>query len=605
MSILSRRHLDEWEEQNSDSVVITREELLKRLSGSSESASGNGEFKSEKIRNDFSQNLPFVKKLTAKTILAMDITTDKLHYLIVKRSGDRIEVKRWGSEDLTSEETDRYRSIEMALKYIKSQYYRAGMDVYVSFFSPDINVRQVVVPRLKPAEIKKAILYKNKSDIPNFTDDVWWDYQILETFRENEMEKVRALVAVIPYEVVDIHMDLLTKSGFKPSILLPRPFALHSIYQYMVTEPLNDVLVDIGSDVTQICFFVDGKLRFVRNFAIGMNNLEVAIKNGNGNGKLKINETLHSDTEQEKPEMGAENLRERLLKRVESLKSRQNPLLQVLLGEILRSLEFFRGPKDEYPINHVFVSGSGLKLDAIFTYLKQRLNYPVRVFAPRLSSRMSSWGEYGEFTSALGLALYSGKKMNMIPSEFRSRELFKNLNILLTLIILMGGIGAGFESYRLHQKLNQLNQRHQLLQQKYNELNPTERIYQEFLKKIASLEKQKAHLLAPVKYEPRLLEVMKIFSNEVPGDIRLTSLGVFRYQPPKRHRKGAKDETANYDYRVNFTGVIRGDFIMGDVILINFLNRLNELNYFKKIKIVEKRKDPDKQIFEFEAEAYL
>lgn len=604
MSILHRRHMDEWEEHNPDTVVIKREELLKKLSSASEAENESTE---GELRTDFSGKLSLLKKLTAKNVLVIDITTDKLYYLIVKRSGEEIEVKKWGSEDLTAEETDRYRSIEFALKYIKSQYYRAGMSVFVSFFSPDVNIRQVVVPKLKPVDLKKTILYKNKSEIPNFSDDVWWDYQILETFRENEIEKVRALVAVVPSEVVDIHMDLLTRSGFKPDILLPRPFALQSFYKAIVVNPLNDVLVDIGNDVTQICFFVDGKLRFVRNFAIGMNNLEVAIKsgNGNGNGKPIIQEVLPADSSEQKTPVSGENLRERLLKKVEALKSKQNPLLQVLLGEILRSLEFFRGPKDEYPINRVYVSGSGLKLDVVYTYLKQRLHYPVEMVAPCFTPQNNSWGEYGEYVSAVGLSLYSGKHMNMIPSEFRSRELFKNLNIFLSVLIFMGVLGAGFTTYHLRQELNSLDERYQVLQKKYEELNPTERIYQEFVKKIASLKKQKNHLLAPVVYEPRLLEVMKIFSNEVPKEIRLTSLGFFRYEAKKSRYRKKEEKPENYDYRINFTGIIQGDFVMGDVRLINFLNRLNNLKYFKKIKIIEKRKNPEKQMFEFEVEAYL
>lgn len=598
MSIRNRRHIDEWEDRDPGKTTVNRAALLKQLQ---EKSSESSEAEAIAIDDNFFEPLPFLKKLSAKYSLGIDITTDRLYYIIARKVRNRIEIKYWGSEDLTVDEADRYRSLEFALKYIKSQHHRSGMSVHVSFFAPDINIRQIVIPKLKPAEIRKAILYKNKTDLPNFNEDVWWDYQILESFRENDKDKLRVLVTAIPGEIVDIHMDLLRKAGLKPDELIPRPFALLSVYQVMVAKKYNDVLIDIGTDTTLICFFVDGKLRHVRNFAVGTNNLKVAIENGvafSDDGKPVKN------ADDESPRGDADNLRDRLLKKVESLKSRQNPLLQVLLSEILRSLEFFRGPKEEYPINRIFISGAGLKLEAIVSYLKHRLHYPITILAPRFSEKGDS-AENGEFLGALGVQLHSDKSMNVIPKEFSQQERFRNLTLLFVVLLIIEIFAMGYYTFLLNGEKSMLTNRIRGVEAQYRQLNPSERIYNEFIKQLNAIHQEKQRLLAPVKRDARLIEVLKLFSNEVPAEIRLTSLSFTKFMPPKYQRKKDKKSTPPYHYQVNAVGQIKGDLVMGDVILINFLNKLNDMHYFKKIKIVDKRKTPKKQLFEFEIEGYL
>jgi hypothetical protein len=75
------------------------------------------------------------------------------------------------------------------------------------------------------------------------------------------------------------------------------------------------------------------------------------------------------------------------------------------------------------------------------------------------------------------------------------------------------------------------------------------------------------------------------------------------YKQAKGSKKGKA--TPKYKYTVTLSGQISSDFQMGDVVLINFMNHLNELNYFKEIKMTNKRKELDRDLFEFWLELYL
>ncbi len=565
------------------------------------------EAESIKLANTFYRRLPFLKNLSARKRLAIDINTDRVLYAVVKKSGSYVQVLNHGVEPLGTEELDRYRSIEMTLKYLRSKVYRKNMEIHVSFFSPDINIRQVILPYLKSADLEKAILYKNRTEIPNFGDRDYWKYQVLEVFREDGVEKCKTLVTIVPEEVIEIHLDLLNRAGLKPAVLIPRSYALTAAYQAIVKGAKNDgndVLVDIGTDTTQICFYVGGQLNYVRNFAVGANNLRKAIRAPGSSPEVKPQPQNGSSDEPVPPVQG--NIRERLRSKVQVLKTKQNPLLQVLLSEIMRSLEFFKGKKRQTPIHKLFISGQGLKIESVIPYLKHRLPYPVYPLVPRFQPGTTEPFLNSEHLATIGTALFEDKKLNMLPSEFRTRELYRNLSILTVAMILIFGVFASFMYLNKKEEVTQFRQLISEIQAQYDQLNPAEKQYREIVQQINQLAVQKRQLLASIKRVPELLQVLKLFSNEVPPEIRLTGL---YFEPIQPAQKGKTEQNSpavpEFKYKINIVGRITGDYLMGDIILMDFMNHLRELQYFRRIDLVDKRKQVENKLFEFEIEMYL
>ncbi|GAB4333793.1 MAG: hypothetical protein Kow0037_12140 [Calditrichia bacterium] len=605
MSIIRRDITEHYEDSEQQNSQVSKEELIRRLQENHQENDGRKETAYEDV---FYKPLSLFDKLNARQVLSIDIETDRIYYISGKKVKNRFQILKWGVEDLTGDEADRYRSIEIALSYIKSYVYKNGMDVCVGFFSPDINIRQVILPRLKPAELHKTILYKNKTDLPHFDESMVWHYEILEQFKENDADKLRALVTVIPREVIDIHLELFKRAGLKIDMLVPRPYAIWSLYNHMVKNKGNDVVVDIGTDTTEVAFFMDGKLRFVRNFAIGANNLQKAIQNGDG--ELVEWEKNNSPEESEnKPETEAQSsIRERLLKRVQHLKSKHNPILQVLHSEIVRSLEFFRGPKNEYPISRIYLSGPGAKLEAVLPFLKNRIRHPLVMIAPKFSQDQKVFNEVVEYGSVLGIALLNNKKLNMLPEEFRTRELFKKLNISAILVVL---ILCGFMIYHTFLKYEEVDAFKRTIaniEEQYLKMNPVETNFRQTSQKINEVQAEIEKLKQPLKYHPELLQTLKLFSNEVPPDIRLTMLSFKPYGATSlrsRPQKTTGQSEEKYRYAVFLAGQISSDYLMGDVILINFINHLQDLKFFKKIRLLTKHKDPEEQTFAFQIEAYL
>lgn len=605
MSIIRRDITEHYEEPEELNSRVSKEELIRRLQENHQEGDGNKESASE---NQFFKPLSFFDKLNARQVLSIDIETDRIYYLAGKKIKNRFQITRWGVEDLTGDETDRYRAIEIALSYIKSYVYKSGMEVCVGFFSPDINIRQVVLPRLKSAELHKTILYKNKTDLPHFDEDMVWRYQILEQFKESDTDKIRALVTVIPREVIDIHLELFKRAGLKIDMLVPRPYALWSLYSHIVKNKGNDVLVDIGTDTTEVAFFMDGKLRFVRNFAIGANNLQKAIENVEEEGSDGESDKTEPDAESAAQSGMQSSIRERLLKRVQHLKSKHNPILQVLHSEIVRSLEFFRGAKNEYPISRIYLSGAGAKLEAVLPFLKNRIQHPLVLIAPKFSKEQKIFNEVVEYGSVLGIALLNDKKLNMLPEEFRTRELFKKLNLAALFIAVVFSGLMGYHSYLKLEEVAAFKKTISNIEAQYLKMNPVETDFRKTSQKINEVQVKIDQLKQPLKYHPKLIETLKLFSNEVPSDIRLTMLSFKPYGATSlrnRPQKTTGSEEERYNYAVFVAGQISSDYLMGDVILINFINHLQDIKFFKKIRLLTKHKDPKEQTFAFQIEAYL
>ncbi|MFZ0388919.1 MAG: pilus assembly protein PilM [Calditrichia bacterium] len=549
----------------------------------------------------FYRPLPFKNRIMAKKLLLLDIGTDSVYYLVARKFKEKMYVQQWGMESLQHDQLDRYRSLEVALKLIREKVYRSGMAVQVSFFSPDINIRQLVVPHLKDAEIEKIILYKNKSDLPSFTEDTLWKYEVLEKFNEGNTPKVRVLVLVVPREVVKMHMDILQQAGLAPEVLLPRPFAFRGAYQELIHHKEVDILIDISSDTTQICFMKNGNLTLVRNFAVGISNLQKAIANGNGNAsKEEKAERESSDT----GEVNASDLKARLHQKVNKLKSHHNPLLQELLSEILRSVEFFKSKNSGHEISHVYLSGEGVKLSSLFTYLKYNLPYPVDWLSLQFSEENTIHTQYSEYAGSLGIGLASAGRMNLVPKEIRSRQLFRNLSFFALLVMLAAGGLMALHTFSLKKQISILQSRTLETEQAYLNLDPLEQQYQDELKIVKETQNEKNLLLAPVKPVPELIEVMKLFSNELPEQVRLNRLQ-FNTIPPAAGKKNIAAEQQNSRYRIKAIGIIKGDYLVADVNLINFIQHLKHLNYFRDIRLVSKSKQADKQRFEFEIECFL
>ena len=552
------------------------------------------------LHDQFYQELSFFQKMNARKSLGLDIDSDKVRYVLVKKSKEEVQILEWGVQKFPSEEKDRRKALQIALENIKAKVYKRGMEVLVSIFSPEISSRQVIFPEMKKtADLKQAIFHKNESDLQNFSEKSIWTYEILEDFEDEGLTKLRIAIIVAPDEVVNEYVLVFNKVGIEITRLIPRPSAIQASYKKMIFRPGRDLLIDIGYDLTQMCFIKNGQVEFVRNVSIGSRNLEVTIHSKPEDGKKQAPGTKSTteDLSAQKPD----EVRGRLLSRIKDLKSKQNPVLHTFFSEILRSLAFFQGKDVRQYIERIFVTGYGIRKESLLPYLKSRLNIPLFILTPQFEERPTRTTEFGEYFSTLGTTIQDSDSANILPQSYKNRIIFKKLNMGIgvlsaILIIVLGIISSG--------QYNLINQKKAMIvdyQKEYDLLNPVESKYQEILQLISDVNLKNKELKSYIQIRPPVIEILRLFSNEVPRNILLDRIDFIKLNVNVAKEKFKND----YNFQLDIDGIITSDPLMADVTLINFVNQMIELKYFKHIELLNKYKDPDLKITRFGLRLFL
>ncbi len=548
---------------------------------------------------NFHSPLPLLKKLNSRRCLALDIDVDKIRYIIAKKSGELIQVESWGIQKFPEEISHRFRALQITMEHLKQKLYKSGTEVRVSIFSTDFIIRQEVFPFLKKkSELEHAIFFKFRDEIKYFKDEKFvWGYDVLGDFEEEGIKKIRVQVVFAPWEAINRYVYIFDHLKLPVEQLIPRPAALIAAYDRMVEIPKSDLLINISYDFTQILYLKGGNLEYIRNLGIGSRNLEFTIRNDSGNIAMP------DATEPLEPDQATGNeesiLRKRLKEKLKALKTKQNPVLHTFFSEILRSIAFIQGSDRHNFIDRILLTGYGIQKESLVPYLKNRLNIPIFVIFPRLADRpLNEQLKFGEFFTTIGTILQKHDGFNLLPKKFKERTSYRKLGRWLYFVIFLTTLIAGYMSFAQYQLYKKQSALVQGKEKEYITLNPFEQSYKQLLQLIGNLKRQNESLKSQVEARPPLLEMMRLFSNITPENIRFNAM-VFR-----KLESGGKlaNEEVLKDmpkYAVTIEGEILGDFVNGDVTLINFINTLDNLKFFKDIRLDHKERDQEKKVITF------
>jgi len=555
------------------------------------------------ILNRYYTKLSFMQRLNARKYLSLDIDIDKVRYMVGLKAGRHFQAVNWGIQKFPAEESNRLKALQIALENIRVKILKPGMLVEACFYSPDINIRQITLPKMsKKADLEKAILFKNQQDLQNFDEKSFFSYQILGEFEDDQTTKLQILVVAASSETITRYLTILNDAKLPVAKLIPRPAALQAAYSQMIQKAERDLIIHISYDFTQICFLRQGRLEYFRNLGIGARNLEVIIHEGKNEAKPETEIKLPGADAQSDSD-SSNLLRKRLLEKVKDLQQKQNPVLHTFFSEILRFLAYVQGKDKKDYIDRIYVTGYGLQKESLLPYLRGRLNMPIHIMAPELTPDLKQMPEYGEHFTTIGTIYQSNTTYNLMPANYRNRMMFKKINkLLIILIVFTFGMSAYF-SYLTHGLIEKKKAYVQQLLKEYDKLNPVEGSYRELISRIERVMNENRELQGYVKTSTPMLNVMRLLSNETPSQVRLER---FIYMPPdqiyidknKKPKSTGKNAVKNF-IELEVSGVIHSGLLIGDVILINYINRLNELKYFEKIELLNKNKIAEKDITTF------
>lgn len=237
-------------------------------------------------------------------------------------------------------------------------------DVAVGLPSNRVFTTVVDMDRLNPTELGKSIMYQADSLIPTPVTESKIDWALLGD-SPKEQNKVEVLLSSVTNEFIEGRLDALETIGL--NVIAFEPDAL-ALARAMVAPDtmLPTMVLDIGNKTTDIIIMMAGMPRLTRAIPTGT---DAIIKSAMQN--LNIDEK-QAQQFVFKFGLGKDKLEGQIYNAI-------NGTVELLMGDIDKSIKFFQARYQNTPLDRVIVTGGASTLAEFPLYLANRFNINVEI----------------------------------------------------------------------------------------------------------------------------------------------------------------------------------------------------------------------------------
>jgi type IV pilus assembly protein PilM len=589
-----------------------------------------------------------------KTVLGIDIGTYSLKIAQAHRAGEKVtlsnyEVLRWPKPEGVSQSWSRDEISAFIQNSLKTLGIRTS-EVVSEVTGPWTVARHLTVRDLPEDEMREAIRWGAKAEFPFSLEEAIIDFHKLQVFNNQEgIPEAEVISAAATRQVVEEQTALLKQAGLRPTVLSIPPFDLMQAYRITQAPPWSgtEVLIEIGHKNTRIILLKDGNLKFSREFSVAGEAFTQALVGTYdlAGQSLEVDEPLAEKIkiksgllEKWQDDQAVERIPQ------EEIQKRLGPVMDRILLECERSVNYYKTEFKEYEIKRILLTGGGSLLTGLSAALENNLEIPVQALqAPsKLTLRKKINKDLFDknlpfLTPVLSLITQSRPFINLSPTYLLPQEKKGSARKYLK-PILAGGValgiclGFGIPYWKLTGEIARLQKE---LAQKKIQMGKLGRPGED----LARLEKEEIGLNKALEGLPKIdlkrlpfEEMFAELSRQVPVNMTLTRFHFSRtsemgLQPETKAAPskstpipalgknitlpaiGAKEETKDTkgDYNITIQGVIFGSDQEIIETLSVFTGKLNRTNYFKeaKVQMTLKNKEFNKAAAEFTVLAKL
>jgi type IV pilus assembly protein PilM len=226
-------------------------------------------------------------------------------------------------------------------------------------------VREVTLPALPPKELRESLPFQVQEFIPLPVDEAILDFDVIEEFTEEGRRLVRLLLVAAQRDMVGSLVNAASAAKLDPVGVDLVPFALVRAIGGagglgLDSDPGGEAVIDIGSDVTNICVHERGTPRFVRILPSGGKDVTQAIGRALGMEDEAAESAKRGTTE---GDGSADEVDRVAFSRAGTF-----------VDEVRSSLDFYLAQTPGARIQRVVVSGGGSKLAGLLDLLRERLS---------------------------------------------------------------------------------------------------------------------------------------------------------------------------------------------------------------------------------------
>ncbi len=342
-----------------------------------------------------------------KQVVGLDVGSHQVKAVQLRKSGNKLELTRLGVADVfpNGDRTASQGADPLQLKVAAIQRAintgKITARYSVSAVSGEsIIVRYIQLPDMPEADLKNALRWEAEEYIPFSIDEVNLDSVILGP--SATVGKVDVLLVSARKDLVAEHVELVRAASLTPVVVDVEGFAFLNSFEINYTPTPQDCvcLVHIGAEFTNINVYVNNTSRFSRDISVAGNQITQAIAQKTGTNFSRAEQIKYAvgalAPSLDDEETGENELISTIRGTVERItgsdlgddspestaaRASQN-ILQQLVNEIRRSIQFFEQQSGGQMIQRVIVGGGSARLKNLPQYLQSELDLSVELFDP-------------------------------------------------------------------------------------------------------------------------------------------------------------------------------------------------------------------------------
>ena len=311
----------------------------------------------------------------SKGAVGLDIGTHAVHVAHVTMSRGQPTLTNFGGVGLPegAVREGEIVDVETVASAVKQLWSDAGIKekkVQVGVSNQRVVVRQIDLPYMENDELRSALRFQVQEYIPIPVEEAELDFQRLDEFTgEGDARMVRLLLVAAHKDMVANHVGVAEKAGLRPVGVDLNAFAvMRSLVPDPETVEGSEMLVDIGSGVTNIVVHERGTPRFVRILVLGGGDITEGLVTTLG--------VSPEDAEATKTQIGLTGEGEERAARVIEERAGQ------FVDEVRGSLDYYLAQTGSSQVSRVILSGGGAKLSGLPERLSNALRVPVELGHP-------------------------------------------------------------------------------------------------------------------------------------------------------------------------------------------------------------------------------
>lgn len=377
-----------------------------------------------------------------RAVWGLDIGHSSIKAVQMERTGSVAEVTNFDVIEIEPSEDDNTRPgrVQTALGELLTRRSLRPYPVLVAVAGNQTFFRPFSLPAAPASKLPGIVSFEARNQIPFPINEVLWDYKTLAPGGGGE---TRVGLVAVRRELIDEVLAQVRSFGLHLEGIQVAPLALYNLVNYEFGGGQNWLVLDAGARVTDFVI-VDGEEFWFRPLPQSGNDFTRALEQ-----KFRM---TFDEAETLKLKMGESKQAQQLFQVIE-------PVLRNLVGDIQRTVGYYKGLRAEWDLQRILAIGNSARLPGILDFLQEALDVEVVTYDRMRRIRLGmgvdvDWwkDEVASMGVAMGLGLQglglAHVTMEFLPeSVLRARVIRRKRPVVFAAVVIallasLAGLGA-------------------------------------------------------------------------------------------------------------------------------------------------------------------